>query len=665
MLSTLLKIGKWQSEGKSEWDRFLEKPKIDYEDNRGNKITNYVLPILFDLDEKQVVIDRNELLEYRDSYVTEFKAIKIKGGNNKAIYATVPSGKLIQLYKTFFGKEDDANPEIELLEAIKKFDKNKLTNNFRCLLQEIYSLKEAALEIFQYWNKNKGEHEINKIALEEKLEIHGNEKLVMIYIKVKSAKHNIQNPMPFAKINEYEQFLRAIYGIDKKSTPKEEDKIERLCYASGNKSKNAKLLSLTDRYNINKMFVTETKNYASLFSDKNYFLNYQVDETNQEKLDYASNYILNNLRVRIANIDHIIIPQFRNPEKASMDLAMTTIKTKADLVFGLKAFDELTAMVKDIEGEIDDIFWLNFIAYESDGNFFKSTELIKDVSKFHFQKIIKELSDVHWDFKKERFVDWADIMTDYDFDKKERFYSVFNFHTIYRLIPIRKDKEKKNKALDLFKAILENRNISKRIVFDYFSELMLCHYFERYNSYTNIPKSSKDYFGKSVRDSVFKYLAFFQVLKNLNLIDMEETTKQQMEESLKQYEKSIHDFFAKMQFNQNQQAMFYLGRMLNAVEYLQVKKNIKKTVINLVNFNGLDRDDIERLRNDLLNKARQHGQMGKVIFTDGKFSELFDYNNWKMPPTEALFFLLTGYSFGTNVKEAEEREKIEAEENEN
>ena len=28
MLNTLLKIGEWQSQGKSQWTRFLEKPKI-------------------------------------------------------------------------------------------------------------------------------------------------------------------------------------------------------------------------------------------------------------------------------------------------------------------------------------------------------------------------------------------------------------------------------------------------------------------------------------------------------------------------------------------------------------------------------------------------------------------------------------------------------------
>jgi CRISPR-associated protein Csh1 len=37
MLNTLLKIGEWQSEGKSKWDRFLEKPKIQ------NSLTHYIL----------------------------------------------------------------------------------------------------------------------------------------------------------------------------------------------------------------------------------------------------------------------------------------------------------------------------------------------------------------------------------------------------------------------------------------------------------------------------------------------------------------------------------------------------------------------------------------------------------------------------------------------
>jgi len=105
MLSTLLIIGEWQSKGKGEWDRFLEKPKIEYEDKRGNKITNYILPILFDLDEMQVVVDKNNLKEYRDSFVEEYKLLKTLSARNKKIYGTVKGVNIKYLFNSFFGED--------------------------------------------------------------------------------------------------------------------------------------------------------------------------------------------------------------------------------------------------------------------------------------------------------------------------------------------------------------------------------------------------------------------------------------------------------------------------------------------------------------------------------------------------------------------------------
>lgn len=661
MLDTLLKIGKWQSQGKTEWDRFLAAPKISTEDKKGNKITNYVLPILFDLDEKQVVVDKGQLCEFREEHLVNLKALKIQGGNNKAIYSTVPADKLIQLIKTFFGKVEDANPEIELLEAIKKIDDELLTDPFKDLLLEIFSLREQALEKVQVWNKNKEKLEINKKRLEEELEVQANENLALIFIAIKSTKHQILKPTPFAELKDYRSFLRLKFGLNKSDDGElsMQNIGKKLCYASGKQTTKVDKLGLTTRYSINKMFVTETKNYATLFTGKKFMWNYQVSKPNQEKLDYASSYLLNNLKTKIANIDHVIIPQFQESDNFDLELALSVIKKKSDILFNFDSLDHLT---ENIEDETKNVFWLSFLAFESDGNFFKSTEIIKDVSKFHFQKVLSAFTDVHWDFKEVNFVDWNSVMTEYG--KPGR---LFNFNSVYGLIPIRKDKEKKNKSLDLFKAVLENRKVRKAQLFTYFSELMLCHFYERYNSYTNVHDYSQkgnrnrhDYFSWAVRDSVFKYLGFFQVLKKLNLIDMEDSATNH-NETVNKYDIAIQDFFTKMDLNQDQQAMFYLGRMLNAVEYIQIKKKIKKTVINLVNFNGLDRDDIERLRNDLINKARQHSQMGKVVFTNGKFSEEFDYNNWKMEQTEALFFLLSGYSFGTNKKEEEEREIIESE----
>jgi CRISPR-associated protein Csh1 len=398
------------------------------------------------------------------------------------------------------------------------------------------------------------------------------------------------------------------------------------------------------------MFVEETKNYAYNF-DKNQFpLNYQVSLKNQEKLDFASNYLLNEgqLRVKIANVDHVIIPQFQRNSEVDMKMSLNKIRIESDLLLGFNALDYFVANIKD---EVEDIFWLNFLAYESDGNFFKSTELIKDVNSFHFQKVIKAFWETHLEFLEIKGFNWNTIITEYGGVKG------FNLNSVYSLIPIRKDKEKKNKALLLFKSILENRRIEKSILFSYYCELILCHYYERYRSYTNVHKSSSDYFYFSIRNSTYKYLAFIEVLKKLNIIDMKEENNLADVELGNKYDQAIHDFFVKMNFNQHQRAMFYLGRMLNAVEFIQKEK--KKTVIEKVNFHGMDIDDIQRLRISLVEKAKQYGKIGKVVFTDRKFGELFDFNHWQMNPQEAVFFMLTGYSFGISTNEAETLEEIE------
>ena len=129
-----------------------------------------------------------------------------------------------------------------------------------------------------------------------------------------------------------------------------------------------------------------------------------------------------------------------------------------------------------------------------------------------------------------------------------------------------------------------------------------------------------------------------------DVISLEQTT------SLNDYQNKIEDFFRSMNFENHQKALFYLGRMLSSVAYIQ--KDKKKTVLDKLNFNGMDKNDIQRLRNALIEKAKQYNEVDKVIFNDARFSEYFDYNNWSTNPNEALFFILTGYSFGIKAKEA-------------
>ena len=141
---------------------------------------------------------------------------------------------------------------------------------------------------------------------------------------------------------------------------------------------------------------------------------------------------------------------------------------------------------------------------------------------------------------------------------------------------------------------------------------------------------------------------------------VDSTSKPTEEKTENKYDQAIQEFFSRMSLNPDQQAMFYLGRMLNAVEYIQKGKT--KTVIQKVNFNGMDKEDILRLRISLIEKAKQYNSMGKVIFTDNEFGKHFNLNDWKLNPQEAVFFLLTGYSFGVGVKDAETLSEKETQE---
>ena len=86
MLDTLIKLGKQASRDLGEWDDILDKPKINVETKKGDKIKNYVGSLIFNLDTGifglgEVNVDYDE-----DRSAERYFNLKIQGGNNKAIY---------------------------------------------------------------------------------------------------------------------------------------------------------------------------------------------------------------------------------------------------------------------------------------------------------------------------------------------------------------------------------------------------------------------------------------------------------------------------------------------------------------------------------------------------------------------------------------------------
>jgi CRISPR-associated protein Csh1 len=128
------------------------------------------------------------------------------------------------------------------------------------------------------------------------------------------------------------------------------------------------------------------------------------------------------------------------------------------------------------------------------------------------------------------------------------------------------------------------------------------------------------------------------------------------------YDQRIYAFFERLGYEDDQKAMFFLGRMLSVVAYLQ--KDKKKNVLDKVNFNGMKWPAIRRLRTDLVEKAKQYNTkqnnaLSKVSFNDAEFSKHFKHKDWTMNPEEAVFFILSGYSFGITLSKEINKQNTE------
>jgi CRISPR-associated protein Csh1 len=639
MLDTLIQIGALESTG-DVWDKLIFKPPTDkkLEKKDAKPIQYYIYFLIFDLDEMSLKLE--PMAQYDDEKAKMYRNLNVKGGNNMAYYVTAHFPKHFeQLCKTLFGKTPKEGEKMptkgELLDLIGKEMPELNDGILAKVLAKVFELKQDFYQRLPDSDKSPA------------LKITPFEKIHLLVAAVQWKEQGIEKRIPMAQLDGYEAFI--LHKLLPKVETDAQNPALKLCYASGESAVDVAEINISNRYSLNKMFVETTKNYASDFDKNKFGDNYQASILQQAFLESGSNYILKNLKLTIAGIDHCILPQLSKHDLVDKKWTIREIKEDADLLFTFKKVQEW--INRDFKKT--PLYWLTFMGFESDGNFFKTINLIQDVNSQHFTKLIRTFRETNKLFTDLEGAQWTDILT---FGKEKETY-LFNFHTIYTMIPVRKDKEKKNVALLLFKAVLENRPIDKTTVFQYFKELILCHRFGRYAAYTNI--YSNDVFDFAVRNAAFQYLALIHILKQFNLLkDMDvNATTAHSKESPKDYQGKIIHFFEKMGYNDDQKALFYLGRVLANVAYAQVKaKHKNKPILNKINYNGMDLGSLAKLVIDLSEKTQQYTLHASNEWLMSLFTDFFKPNGWdiRVGREEALLYLLLGYSFRTAKEKADE-----------
>lgn len=602
MLATLTKIGEQLLQGKGIWSQLTAEPKYD------EKKTSWVCPILFDCVDHQITILKHEISRFRpEESIIQLRYISTElwGRRGKKCALTVESKNFSMLEETLFGKNEKQSGD--MIRTIEEFPQFISTPIYIALKEINHNLKDLRNKL-----------DIREIKIE--LNLGNQDEAVLFYSIIRSEKVNQGQPIKLIILDGYDDFVFKKFGSKGSS-------VEGIDYVTGALIQNVEEANFSGRYNIHKIFQTTASNYASGFVD--FKRNFQSGQQTLSALDKSSDYVLKKLQSRIAGISHIVIPTFLNKDLNEFDIEETEIflDRSSDLLFRYNAFDA------DMERELPEtsLFWINYIAFESDGNSFKVMNHIKDVNSKYLKKVIGVFDKAGLEFK--NF-----IGSKYP----------FNLQAVYFIIPTRDgSKSKNNPALHLFKDILEHRPVKPDLLFKYFIDLTLCHWFERYAAYPNIRKSES--FDFAVKDAVFKYTALIYALKLLNLINMEKEDQATVEnsENKSEFQQRIDNFFQKMEYTENEKAMFYLGRILSSVAQAQYKKGHEsKPILNKVNFNGMDTQAIIRLSLDLNEKVRQYNIHRETDGNFSRFRQVFNEKHWNLSNEQNIFYLMAGYSFG-------------------
>jgi len=631
MLDTLRKIGEQLLEDKNVWARYTIEPDYDTEKK------NWVCPILFDCTEGKVKVLNKELERFKpDESAINYRYVKAtrKGPRQTKFDLTAERDDIKNIRESVLGKK---NKQPSLLSLIEKDFEHLEGSLFYEILIEIYESVDNAEILTKKKIKDLVGDNYKNIAL------------FVSYVKTKS----LDEIKPLSHFDEFEEITKGVFF--------RENPQEGISHLSGDKGDEIVRAQFWSRYNIHKVFQTESVNYASEFEKSNFFKYYQGTNDDFDFLDRASRYVLNNFQTQIAGIPHIIVPNFFSKSLSTFDLEETEIylNRSSEFLFNLMPYNE------SIERELskNDVFWVNYIAFDAGGGkSFKIINHIKDVNNDYLKKTIQAFFKAGIDFG------------DYIGEKYN-----FNLKSVYYVIPVRESGKRTilNPALNLFKDVLEQKPIQVETLYKLFIKLIACYksgHFDKsknpkHQAFPNIsiPKKIKDsqiqIFDYGVKN-VFKYLALIKALKNLNLIIMEENTSNGNLNRMQDLypNKQVDEFLSLKECTRNQVALFCLGRALNVVGYAQERKNHpSKPILNKVNFKGMDLSDSKDLYGALMEKGVQYqtvttgkGNIFQVRSNIEQWLDLYgkylDEEGWDLSKEEAVFYLLAGYVFKPSSK---------------
>lgn len=387
-----------------------------------------------------------------------------------------------------------------------------------------------------------------------------------------------------------------------------------------------------------KFYMTDKIGFSSNL-DGIFTKNYNICKNCYQYLIIAENVIDSNLKTRIGGLNAYIIPHFIHKvskidiEEFSRYLIYSTSSVIA--LDSLRRFQNELEKFREYEANKNN-FILNYLIYHHPpgSNEFKILKLIKDVppSRLDFIRRIEEdiFNLVH-----------------------NKYEGNNNFNTylekIWYSIPIKKEKKGSysgvSRYLDLIGDIFSNTNLDYNFLINQFTEVIRIIKFERegYNIWIN------EDFNTKILQLNFQLL-FFKKLGIMRGSNMSETNKITISGIEYMFPKEILEYWKDMEIYEDncKKALFMLGYLIGEIGYVQSDSgHKKKPILNKINFQGMGKEKIIRLIDDVLEKLRQYDilQYNETTYSTLKLIVDRYIAKWNLSNQENVFYTLSGYAF--------------------
>ncbi|HHW39896.1 MAG TPA: type I-B CRISPR-associated protein Cas8b/Csh1 [Syntrophomonadaceae bacterium] len=423
------------------------------------------------------------------------------------------------------------------------------------------------------------------------------------------------------------------------------------------------------RLNFLKYYITDKLGAASGLEEEGFARNFQACEECFRGLSLAEKFVQDGLSLRVGRLSFLVLPAFlKEPELSRDDLLawVESLKVRVgaftDFAGWLEKIGGRSGLERELQYLLEGLPYANaallnflFYSYSEGRSEFRILSLIKDVAPGRISRFLRRshriaamaeevLGQARW---------WLDLTA------------------IYRLIPLNEGPRRVEykKLLHVYQSLLTGEPIERTWLIREFVSLVRIFQAGGYAG-TNVsqPKAGNEELEWTQR--------LLQANLLLKFLDEEELLRGGMplsaplREETEVLPEGMRNYLEAMAYNEPQTALFLLGYLLHQVGQKQYERGYEsKPVLEKVNYAGMPWPKVVRLANLLVDQLRQHDILK---YCEGLFAVmkgLFDayrpgahQQEWPLSPEENVFYILSGYAYGTRMalKAWAEREKAKA-----